>query len=545
MNEFIPYLMEGAHRRIAYMLQYQVVTPQSADLGAIPMYEWAYPQAKSTIYRIAPAICCYVNPQSRYFQNKDIYRRIQLALAYIAKKQRPSGCFDLENCNFDSAPDTAFCVKRLLPLSRILSQYPAEGAQALLEPINRIIAHAAQGICHGGFHTPNHRWAIASILMGCANLLNQPEYREKADEYLREGIDCNEYGEYSERSSITYNAVNNAAMITLFEQTGEQRYLDFVRRNLNMMLTYFEGDGSIFSENSTRQDKGKKAYPRDYFYQFLYTAAHYQDDVLGSAACKIIRDNRTLNLRNAPDCLHDLMLHPQLQEYRFKGCGFPESYERYYKESGIMRRRQGKTTYSLVENASKLLFFNTGGIGLYLKLSIGYFDQRHIKIGALTPTDTGYRFTFHADGWYYLPFGQVDAPITDFFKADNTRREKVIKNTVDIDVDFINHPDGLDIRLASRGIDSVSVLLEWGLPPHCQVEGESFYCMPGAGESLLVKSGALTVRSGMDAFSISPMAASRPIMKGNYGSDAQSPDHFTVYNVVTTPFDHVIRIRAL
>lgn len=545
MKQHMAYLLEGAYRRIAFALKYQVMDAASPEYGAIPMSQQQYPQAKSTIYRIAPAICCYVDPESKFFQDQKLYGRIRLALAYVARKQRPSGCFDLENCNFDSAPDTAFCIKRLLPLSRILSRYAVAGGEVLQSEIDTIISQAAEGMYHGGFHTPNHRWAIASILAGCANLLNQPKYRKRAEEYLKEGIDCNEYGEYSERSSITYNAVNNAAMITLYEETGQQQYLDFVRRNLMMMLTYLEEDGSIFSENSTRQDKGRKAYPRDYFYQFLYIAAYYNDDVMGNAACRIIEDNRRMNLQNAPDCLHYIMLSEPMQQYEFRGCEFLPEYERFYRESGVVRRKAGKMSYSLVENSSKVLFFNSGGIGLYLKLSIGYFDQRHIKIRNLEHTHDGYRFTFHADGWYYLPFEHVDGQIVDFFKVDNTTREKIVKNTVDIDMQLVNHPQGVDIRLASKGIDEVSVLLEWGISDQCEIEGDSFYTVGNAGESMLVKHGSLLARQGMDEITVTPMAASKRILKGNYGSDPQSTEHFTVYNTLTTPFDHSISIRAL
>src|SRR5690606_2938657 len=102
------------------------------------------------------------------------------------------------------------------------------------------------------------------------NIFKIEGFRERAYKYLNEGIDCNEYGEYAERSSGNYNHVNNEQMIILAKETGDPSYLEYVRRNLDMMINYFEPDGTIFTGNSTRQDRGKKVYPDIYYNQYLY-----------------------------------------------------------------------------------------------------------------------------------------------------------------------------------------------------------------------------------------------------------------------------------
>ncbi|SMP41562.1 hypothetical protein SAMN06298221_10213 [Sphaerochaeta associata] len=545
MERYHQYLIEGAEQRIQYFLKYQTVNVNDRNFGGIGMYEKNYPQAKSTIYRMTPALCCYVNPTSSYFENQELLERIYLALRYIMSKQRESGCFDLENCNFDSAPDTAFCVKRLLPLYRIVEGYPALNTESVLVMLRQIIEKALEGISNGGFHTPNHRWAIASILADGSKLLDMPKYMDKAKEYLAEGIDCNEFGEYSERSAITYNAVNNAAMLTLYQATGDEKFLDYVRRNLKMMLTYMEDDGSIFSENSTRQDKGAKAYGRDYFYQFLYVAARDTDPIYGKAAKRILDDNKRMNLRKAPDCLHYIMLDEKMYNYTFTDSGFLDSYEKHYKSSGLVRFKQGKMSYSLVENSPKALFFNTGSFGFYLRGSIGYFDKRHILLNELSRTQDGYKSTFHADGWYYLPLKKVDREIINFFEVDNSQRDKIIKNTIDIDIEVINRQNGFDISFTSKGIDEVSVLLEWVIPEGCEVENDAFYCISQPGGAIMVRQGYVKVRNGNDSFSFGPMGVSKYIMKGNYGSEARSESSFTLCTVMTTPFKRIFKVRSL
>lgn len=62
---------------------------------------------------------------------------------------------------------------------------------------------------------------------------------------LKEGNDCNEDGEYAERSAGNYNRINNDAMIMLAVATGDESYYAPVLRNLEMMLTYIDPDDSF------------------------------------------------------------------------------------------------------------------------------------------------------------------------------------------------------------------------------------------------------------------------------------------------------------
>ncbi len=71
-------------------------------------------------------------------------------------------------------------------------------------------------------------------------------------------FDGNADGEYAERSTGGYNCVVNDAMINLYEMTKNKEYLSYPERNLHMMELYFEPDGTIFTQNSTRQDRGKR-----------------------------------------------------------------------------------------------------------------------------------------------------------------------------------------------------------------------------------------------------------------------------------------------
>jgi hypothetical protein len=265
--------------------------------------------------------------------------------------------------------------------------------------------------------------------------------------------------------------------------------------------------------------------------------------MLAAAANRIMEDCMKLGVAYAPTCLDDYMLHTFLQTEPANPPSYPRTYNKHFEASGVARYSNGSYGYSLIRDSSRFFFFQSGGIGLYLRLSVGYFEKRHVKIEKIVPTENGCRFTFHGDGWYYLPFEGADGDIVDFFKADNSKREMQIANTTDLSVEVTNEPDGVDIRFTSDGIDRVCYLLEIVLPTGLPVESEALYAVPKAGEGLMLKSGTLTVSDYEDAVTIGPMRGDRTVLHGNHGSDPRDADGFTVYNTFVTGFDHVLKIR--
>ena len=61
----------------------------------------------------------------------------------------------------------------------------------------------------------------------------------------------------------------------LSEATGDCSYEQHAVRNLRMMLTYWEPDDSIFTANSTRFDRDRLIYPKDYYMEYLKMGMKY------------------------------------------------------------------------------------------------------------------------------------------------------------------------------------------------------------------------------------------------------------------------------
>ena len=139
---------------------------------------------------------------------------------------------------------------------------------SLMRVMDSILVNGGKAIIYGGFHTPNLRWAIASTLMMLYRLTSDESMKKGAEKFLIEGCDCNEDGEYAERSAGGNNLVNNNAMIMLAMATADDSWYEPVKRNLTMMLHYIEPDGSIFTNNSTTQDRGTRIFPTGYYLEY-------------------------------------------------------------------------------------------------------------------------------------------------------------------------------------------------------------------------------------------------------------------------------------
>lgn len=77
-------------------------------------------QAKSTIYRFATLLAVYINKESRFYHDPSLIKPMLLALDYVDRVQHENGLFDYVTCNFFSAPDTAFCIVKIIPHLRYM-----------------------------------------------------------------------------------------------------------------------------------------------------------------------------------------------------------------------------------------------------------------------------------------------------------------------------------------------------------------------------------------------------------------------------------------
>lgn len=511
--------------------------------GAFPQPDGVY-EAKSTIYRVAPMVAAYCNQDTGLYHSEQVLESALRGLDYVERTQHENGLFDYVTCNFFSAPDTAFCVKKLLPPLQYLMarETLSQGEAALEAKIEKIVHAGARGLLEGGFHTPNHRWAIASVLAVCGKIFHEEDLTQTAFIYLNEGIDCNDDGEFSEKSAGNYNHVNNDAMMMLTEGLGDPAYEQHAIRNLKMMLTYLEPDDSIFTANSTRFDKDRLVFPESYYYEYLSLGIRYQIPEFLAMANYIFDMLHERNMPS-PDFLIHYMNHPEFIDFESEENGIPTNYRAFYRESGIARVRRGRYTYTVMRDKSNFLYVHNGSVKLAVKIGGSFCEHRAFVAESMTEDEDG-TFRLHQTmrGWYYLPF--EDKPATsDWWKMDNASRKKKLGPDMDIDVAIREIEDGLDVDIKVSGVNGAPWRVELAFNGIDRISNEHM-TMPVHGDEVLVlRDSDFEVSNAAASMKIGPAFGVHHFTEGKEDSEAKTPGAATVYLTDYTEFHHVISIR--
>lgn len=542
MKRYLQHILQSTEKAAEDFMKFQVKESHRPDFGGL---EGKLIDVKPTVYQVQHVITVYLYDKSKYYKNESFLLPIKRALDFVERELRPEGTLDFPSCNFSSAPDTAFCLKQLVPAYQLLEKFTEkEELSDIKEQLLRIIKRATIGIKNGGFHTPNHRWAItASLMQGYSLFKDDPlheSFLERAKQYLAEGIDGNEDGEYAERSTGNYNAVVNTSLITMYEETGDEEYLYYVKRNLEMMLNYFEPDNTIFTQNSTRQDKGKREYGNKYFYQFLYIAEHFNDEILAKAAHQLIYDNEYRH-DEGPLCLYKLLLNERLLDVEFTSKSLLTSYRKYFKESGVVRFREGDFSYSILENKKKFLFIQKKELQIFVRIGISYCDIRSFVPQKIERTEDGYELSFTGKGWYYLPF-EEDQGTKDWWQMDHSKRNLLIANSIDIKVKIHEMEKGLDIELLSEGRDKIPVRLEIAIPEKGDIETNDVVFTGQAGQQMILKQKAMRASYEHQCIEIGPGFGEHKFT-GHYSGEEQNLDQYTVIMTDYTPISRRVEVR--
>ena len=529
---------------IQELLDRQILSPDDPRYGGF-WSEGFHVEPRHSAFILSKLIVAFVQPGSRWYLSADLGRAIRASLTYMERYQRPDGCFDLSACNFASPPDTAFMVNEMINAWRLLEKCDAPEAAFIREPMLAIMDRAASGIAAGGFHTPNHRWAISACLKHLEQITGRSELGARAEQYLREGLDINEDGEFAERSSGNYNQVNDDQMIRLFLATGDKTYLEAAARNLEMMYCYFDPDGSVFTNNSTRQDMGWKVYADSYYILYLLVGYWLKRPDLGAMAEWIYQDCRRRG--TYPRGVEWLLLYPEMDGYGAQ-AGFEPPiarYDRLFPDSKIARIREGGWSCTLLEGKANCLYFQHGSFSMYMTIYSNLCDRRNFLADTLEKTGNGYRMTAHAEGWYYLPFAEKPET-SDWWAMDNPhRREKIQGLPLDTVLEIVKQPDGIDLHLRTEGIDQLPLRMEFSFLPGGYVRTEHFLQAAKAGESITALDGTVEAQGPRgETILVGPAFAEHNVQARMGGAYPLSREHYTVFFTAYTPVEKVIRIRA-
>ena len=537
-------MMREHDENVARALERQIVDESNPRYGGfvLPGY---HVDPRVCGFTLSDLLISYVCSESAYYHDEKLLRAIEANFAYMAAHQRPDGCFDLSACNFASPPDTAFMCNHLFNAYWLMEKRETPEITPLKQRLCALMERCCEGIAAGGFHTPNHRWAISSCLLNAYKMTGREDFKARAEEYLNEGLDINEDGEFAERSAGNYNQVNDDQMIRLFIATGDKRFLEASKANLEMMLCYIEPDNSVFTNNFTRQDYGRKVYLETYYILFLLTGYFLNDKKMGAMAEWIYKAARAKGKR-PKESVEWLLLYEDLD-----GFGADEpleqtwlSYNRLFKDSKIARMRRGDISCTVMEDKANFLYFQHGSFVMYMVIYSNLCDKRNFVAQSLEPIEGGYRLKAHAEGWYYLPFYPEKPATSDWWAMDNPHTRKRIQGLpLDTIVEVVEAGDGMDVKIRTEGIDQLPLRVEIGFEAGCHVRTPSFLLEGKAGECVTLLSGEAQITGPKgEVITLSPAFGEHNVMGRSGGAYPQSQEHFTVYMNAYTPVDRVIHI---
>lgn len=555
MKRYIDYLIRSEEHRVDEMLFLQIKDKNDLCYG---LMRGDVIEAKPTIYMMATALALYLNSRSRYYKSEKLMEALQLAADGVARVQRKSGYIDYPCCNFFSAPDTSFCYKRLNDGYRLMKKYQDVADTTILQKkYLAIMRMAAEAIRDGGFHTPNHRWGICAALMQAAKLFaDDTEFAKSLMDrtvlYLQEGIDGNSEGEYAERSTGNYNAVVNNAMMAMYQCSKDVKYLGYVERNLNMMMYYIEPNDMVFTQNSTRQDQGEEIFMDKYLYQYLYLLAYDGTDGFikltpeeharfDGAAHQIIKGCAETG-RQAPNCLHLLMIYDKTLDYTFENCGFLKTYHKLFKEAGVLRVKKENYSYTVMKNRSAFLYFNVNGLEAYLKIGESYCEIRNFVPDEMDIQEGKIVLSHTARGWYYLPWKEKQNT-SDWWQMDHKKRDLMITSDLHTQVVITELADGLEISVDTDGLERLPLRMELCVPSQTTLENDHFCMETVAGKSMVLSDDYVTMTKGLTSIEFGPGACEHHF-KGHYSGEEVNADGYTIYCNTYTPTKRVYTLKV-
>lgn len=545
MKRYMAHILVSAEKITEHFLKVQVHEQGTPADGGM---EGLVVDVKPTVFAMRAAMSVYLYPESRFYKDETLREAMEQAADFIARNQNADGSFDYTVCNFHSAPDTAFCYHAMDKTYRLMKKFETDAdTSSLQEKYLAIMKKAAAAIRDGGFHTPNHRWAICAALMEAADVFAADEAfadscKAHTAKYLNEGIDGNEDGEYAERSTGGYNCVVNNALINLFEMTKDSSYLAYPERNLHMMELYFEPDGTIFTQNSTRQDRGKKVWPDLYFHQYLYMATkanlsvERREEFL-KAAHQIIRSCIARG-DDAPDCLYLLMLHEKMAQCTFTGSGFVSEYRKLFKDSGVLRVAKKKYAYTALKGKSAFLYVNADGYEVCFKLGESFCEVRNFIPQQLIETADGCELTSTANVWYYEPWDEKPAT-SDWWQMDQKKRTLKIPCTLTTTVTVHEHENGLEISLRTEGLEKLPLRLQLCIPAGSIVRNDAFWLQTQAGQGMIVRSGNVELAQGEKILTFGPCFGEHEF-QGHYSGEETNAGGYTIFCNALTPVEKTV-----
>ncbi|GAA4863339.1 hypothetical protein GCM10023310_48500 [Paenibacillus vulneris] len=520
--------------------------------------------------------CALVNPDSRYYHDPELLKALDLAADFMLNRQHADGTVSLGSTNFNSPPDTGFVVGGVTQMYQLLHRHSWTAVQPTAEKLRRFLERTIPAMLTGGCHTPNHRWVLTAALSLLYEIFPLPELVARAEEWLAEGLDITEDGEWTERSNGIYNAVSDIALYHTGRVLGRPELLEAVRRNLRMMVYLVHPSGEIVTDYSGRQDFGHPYHLGTYFLSYRLMAALDKDSLFAAMSdCAGFCISGPEGVNN--NALLQLLLYPELTDISgLERAALPDHYVKVINGSHpirehlgaidsaghhmkiqhssmhlafgapLVRIREQETSVTIMTRTPSFFSLRHGEVRLLgLKLSTS-FSPGIVKFDELSVSETGYTLDITMEKGYtgpipkhLLPEGRTQ--LSPWYLLPHQHRPLTHVQSHRLRAELTPGEAEWTLRIVSDDREDVLTQLTFILGAEGKLEGEGLEAI-GEGRYVLT-SGAARYSAGAHAIELSPGGHEHFVTEVREDSHPAGCQY--VHLNWVTPFDKTVRIRLL
>jgi hypothetical protein len=346
---------------------------------------------------------------------------------------------------------------------------------------------AGRALSTGGVHTPNHRWVVCEALAQIHELLPNAAYVKRVDQWMAEGIDMDDDGQFSERSTTVYNPITCKALSVVALKLGRPELLDYVRRNLDSMLWLQHPGGEVVTEISTRQDQYERGSMDRYWFPLRLLAVR---DGNGRYATLV----RSVEGRAAS--LSAILRYPELAAALPAPAPIDEDFVHAMPSLDLVRFRRGDVSASLLANGSSRFFTLHHGACVVeaVRFASAFFGKGQFRPTAMESASGGYLLRQSLEAPYYQP---LDPPrrvtARDYGASRGQRRQSEVQR-LDYLVTVAEQKGGFRLAINAAGTPGVPLAVEVALRAGVEVDG--VVPAPRIENASLLKQGYVTARAG-------------------------------------------------
>lgn len=545
---------------ISSIVAHQCLDTNSRDYGGLVLPENGFAEPTLTANALEGIYGLYYS-EDKTFTDDEISKYVELFLVHLLSSQHDDGTLDLMVTNFHCTPTFAFTVQYLYYTYLLAFDRDDKISKMIVEKLSAYFSKGIPALAYGGFHTPNHRLVISSAIFQLLNLLESNKIsaseqdiiamKKTLTEYIAEGIDMDEYGEYTEKSVGVYNIHCNNSLLIMEECNKnlsnkyfvEGSLLTFVKRNIDLLTKYIEPDGGLFSEKSTRQDSSQKTFPDIYYLNYLIYGYMSEDQKYRGYGLNLLSKNQVQSrcskeglcrLIYNKDILNGIL--PTNFSLKPNGAYFNPNF-------GLFRKTSETTSITAASDTPFFFKYQKGTNALSLRLSSSWYGEKgqFIPSKIVKRDESNIELSWDSTWGYLRPF--TKSPGTSVWdEMDHDSRDKVNVFTmamiVSIEIldkgcklefkmdNICNVPFKLEAIFSPNGLFSSKGLTSQGWADTEIISGDNYsYCLNTT--NIEVNGGFANHNKGV----------------GMRGSDPLVPGSFTVTSTGITPYNQTIHIK--